>query len=130
MPCQVGSKNFVIYGIDKTNFFIRRTRMKKDFLLVFLMVFSVIGFASAIDIKDSNNRIVGRLDGNTVKDASNRIIGRIDGSTIKDASNRIIGRIDGDTIKDAGNRIIGRVTGTPTQVKMAALLSFFFFYLI
>jgi hypothetical protein len=98
----------------RQNFDVRRMKMGKKFLFVFLMVFIIVGFASAIDIRDSSNRIVGCLDGNT----------------IKDSSNRIIGRIDGDAIKDASNRIIGRVNGTPTQVKMAALLSFFFFYLL
>jgi hypothetical protein len=54
----------------------------------------------------------------------------LNGNEIQDANYRTIGRIDGNEIQDANRRTIGRADGTPIQVKMVALLVFFFFYLI
>jgi hypothetical protein len=40
--------------------------------------------AQTIEIKDSNYRIAGRIDGEVIKDERYNIIGRIDGNIIKD----------------------------------------------
>jgi hypothetical protein len=103
---------------------------KKNFILGMVFLFFAVEFVTAIDILDRNYRVVGQLNGNTIKDAYYRTIGTIDGNTIKDAYYRTIGTINGNTIKDANYRTIAQVNGSPVQVKMVALLIFFFFYLI
>ena len=96
----------------------------------FLLVLMPIDAFTQVDIRDAQNRIVGRLDGNDIRDDRNRIIGRINGNDIRDDHNRLIGRIDGNDIRDDRNRTVGRVNGTPVQVKTVAMLSFFFFRLL
>ena len=104
--------------------------MKKLWIL-FFMVIGVIANVSAqsIDILDSRFNVVGRLNGNEIQDSRFNVIGRIRGDEIQDSRFNVIGRIRGNEIQDSRFNVIGRVNGTPTQVKMAALLSFFFFYL-
>jgi hypothetical protein len=61
----------------------------------------------------------------TVKDGNNTIRFRIDGDIIKDGNNRKIGLIDGIIIKDGNNRKIGRIDGSPRRIQIIAILYFF-----
>jgi len=89
-----------------------------------LLFLGFVGYVSAqtIEIKDSNYRIEGRVDGNVIKDKSYNVIGRIDGDVIKDKSYNIIARIDGNVIKDKSYNVIGRVSGTPSRSQWIAIL--------
>ena len=98
--------------------------VKKIVTLGFFMFAFAVSSASAqtIDIKDSNYRIVGRIDGDVIKDGNYNIIGRIDGNVIKDRNYNIIARIDGNVIKDRNYNIIGRINGTPRRSQWLAIL--------
>jgi len=105
-------------------------KMKRKVFIAFLLLVLVIGSVSAVDIRDRNGNLAGRIDGNIIRDRNANMIGRIDGDIIRDRNANMIGRIDGNIIRDRNANMIGRASGGPAQVRMAALLAFFFFYLI
>ena len=50
-----------------------------------------------------------KFDNGYVRDSSNRILGKVDGNYVRDSSNRIVGKVDGDNVRDSSNRIVGKI---------------------